>query len=138
MKKSVLRLLLLAAAATSAGCGDSWPKILRNELALHHEFNDALMKVVDEDSARFYREFYFEKMKNAWETLQKRKDMYVKPRVNNKLLLDDFIRELKGESERQGIRFNLGLRQDVLNRWAGDEQRKNQINQIKNLTDLVE
>ena len=30
------------------------------------------------------------------------------------------------------------MKQDVLNRWATDEQRKNQINRLKNIMDLVE
>ena len=138
MRKAALRLAILAAAALSAGCGDSWPKICQNELALHHEFNDALMKIVDEDSAKFYKEFYFEKMKTTWETLQKRKEMYVKSRLDNKQILDDFVREMVADSQQRGLKNPLLMKQDVLNRWATDEQRKNQINRLKNIMDLVE
>src|SRR2546423_6195100 len=83
MKKAALRLVILAAAAASAGCGDSWPRILNNELSLLQEYVDGIMKVVDEDSAKLYKEVHFERIKNAWSDVQKRKELYVKLRFNS-------------------------------------------------------
>jgi hypothetical protein len=83
MKKVALHLFILAAAASSAGCGDNWPKILMNEVTLVHEYVDVLMKIVDEDSAKFYKKAYLDRIKTSWGDLQKRKELYAKLRFNS-------------------------------------------------------
>jgi hypothetical protein len=83
MRKAALYLIIILAAGASAGCGDNWPKILTNEVTLAHEYIDVLMKIVDEDSAAYYKKYYLDRIKNAWGDLQKRKELYAKLRFNS-------------------------------------------------------
>src|SRR5262249_14974043 len=83
MKKAALRLLILIATASSAGCGDSWPKILTNEVNMAHEYVDVLMKIVDEDSAKFYKKDYLDRITTSWADLQHRKEPYAKMWFNS-------------------------------------------------------
>lgn len=80
MRKATTSLFAIVIITGATGCGDNWPKLLTQELALQHEYNDVLMRVVDDDSAKYYKETHLEKLKNAWEALQKRKETYIKVR----------------------------------------------------------
>jgi hypothetical protein len=80
MRKAPTALFAIVLLTGATGCGDNWPKLLCQELALNHEYNDVLMKIVDDDSAKFYKETHIEKIKNAWQALQTRKETYIKIR----------------------------------------------------------
>src|SRR5438094_5333184 len=63
--------------------------------------------------------------------------MYVKSKLDNKNLFDEFLREAGLESERRGRPFNMQLADEVLNQWANNEQRKAQIATMKKLMEFV-
>lgn len=140
MKRAPL-LLVLGTVVASSGCIDNWPKILQNELTLQHEYNDALMKIVDEDTAKFHKEFYFEKIKNAWEALQKRKEIYLKNRLSNKQVFDDFLSDIAREVKRLGLEFNADAwtqaQRLVEARWMADEGKRQQAGQLKATKEFI-
>jgi hypothetical protein len=78
MKLTPLRLGVLALAFLATGCGDNFPKLLQAEMSLANEVADHMLKIVDEDTARHFAENYTEKLKNTWDDVQKRKDLYMK------------------------------------------------------------
>src|SRR5262245_37578338 len=95
MRKATCVLFAVVVVTGATGCGDNWPKLLTQELALQHEYNDVLMRVVDDDSAKFYKETHFEKLKKAWEELEKRKETYIKIRFVGIASRVNSIEELK-------------------------------------------
>lgn len=78
MKLTPVRLLVFVLSFAGAGCGDSFPKLIQSEMSLVNEMADHLLKIVDESSAAHFNDNYSEKLKAAWDEVQKRKDLYMK------------------------------------------------------------
>src|SRR5438309_1691210 len=94
MRLAPSHVAVLTFAFLGAGCTDSFPKIVQNELTLFNEFADNLMKVVDEDTAKTFLDMYADKLKNANEDLKKRKELYIKGSISGQQqLLQEVLRD---------------------------------------------
>jgi hypothetical protein len=78
MKLTPSRLAVLSLAFAATGCGDTFPKLVQAEMSLVNEVADHMLKIVDEDTARHFIENYSEKIKDTWEEVQRRKDLFFK------------------------------------------------------------
>jgi hypothetical protein len=136
MRKTTSSLFAIVIVTCATGCGDNWPKLLTQELALQHEFNDVLMRVVDDDSAKYYKETHFEKLKNAWQELQKRKETYIKIRFVGIASRVNSIEELKASKaladlkEEVMFQFSPNYIQEVR---AVLSRREQQVNRLREL-----
>src|SRR5262249_15978949 len=136
MRKATSSLFAIVILTGATGCGDNWPKLLTQELALQHEYNDVLMRVVDDDSAKYYKETHLEKLKKAWEELQKRKETYIKVRELGSASQVKSIEELRASKataaqiEEVSFQFSPNYKREVDSVLT---RRSQQVNRLKEL-----
>jgi hypothetical protein len=140
MRKAASFLFAVAVLTGATGCSDDWRKLLTIEVTLNHEYNDVLMKIVDDDSAKFYKEGHIEKIKNTWTELQKRKETYIKIRFVGIASRVNSIEELKAS------KALADLKEEIMFQFSPNyvrecnsaiSRRRQQLERIKEVVDQL-
>src|SRR5262249_57324720 len=136
MKRRLPRFGIFGLLLAAAGCGDNFPRIVNTEMALLNELADSMAKVVDEDTATDFQEIYAEKLKDAQETLLKRKERYLKNVEEDAQIFGSAMKEVLGntppESRPEGLEE---LRKAISDKKGAVEQELDTLGgQIRDLT----
>jgi hypothetical protein len=78
MRKSIAFMISAWALVGAAGCQDSFANFLREERNLKNELADYLIRVVDDDTARYVVEGPAKKLKEKWSDHKQRVDTFIK------------------------------------------------------------
>ncbi len=138
-------LLLTVVLLGGSGCGDSPAALAHDEIVALNELADMLSRVVDGESAKYFKDVHLEKTKKHFENLKKRLEDYLKNQGYEEVyrVSKELGQLILGDLKKQNKAFSYSAGREmgdkIVNAWSSqkDDSNRSKIRAAQKALDVM-